>query len=297
MATTVTVVEPNPLLCLGILNLLQSLDCTLVATGIDYAQLFRDATEQTGATDLMLLSVPGSYERMVELISAAQQGYAPRRILLLSDTHTLPYSLLNLPSSLAGYISKYSSQDVLKTSIMLVLAGGKCFPPPDIVHPARLDGDAVLHDKTPQPKRRWYDRHGAVPAPRAEERPPDSFLGAPKTMPASAGTRPSTDRAPASEPPIESQAPPPRPGSREARMLRLTPRQYEVLVLLAKGYPLKKISRELNISVATAKTHTEALYQRLSVNSSNAAVYAAISKGATLGLQGPPLQESLPPAA
>ena len=80
-------------------------------------------------------------------------------------------------------------------------------------------------------------------------------------------------------------------------MLRLTPRQYEVLVLLAKGYPLKKISRELNISVATAKTHTEALYQRLSVNSSNAAVYAAISKGATLGLQGPPLQESLPPAA
>ncbi|MER1965811.1 hypothetical protein [Castellaniella sp. FW104-7G2B] len=39
--------------------------------------------------------------------------------------------------------------------------------------------------------------------------------------------------------------------------------------------------------MATAKTHTEALYQRLSVNSRNAAVYAAISRGATLGWHDP----------
>jgi DNA-binding NarL/FixJ family response regulator len=69
----------------------------------------------------------------------------------------------------------------------------------------------------------------------------------------------------------------------EAALLQLTPRQYEVLALMAKGYPLKKISRELKISVATVKTHTEALYQRLGVNNRNAAVYAATSRGATLG--------------
>ncbi|MBP6018077.1 MAG: response regulator transcription factor [Burkholderiaceae bacterium] len=69
----------------------------------------------------------------------------------------------------------------------------------------------------------------------------------------------------------------------ESEMLGLTPRQYEVLVLLAKGYPMKTVGRQLNISVATAKAHTESLYQRLDVRNRNAAVYAAINRGATLG--------------
>ena len=69
----------------------------------------------------------------------------------------------------------------------------------------------------------------------------------------------------------------------ESEMLGLTPRQYEVLILLARGYPMKMVGRHLNISVATAKTHAEALYQRLAVNNRNAAVYAAVSRGATLG--------------
>src|SRR5690606_1732640 len=70
----------------------------------------------------------------------------------------------------------------------------------------------------------------------------------------------------------------------ESEMLGLTPRQYEVLVLLARGYPMKTVGRYLNISVATAKAHTETLYQRLDVHNRNAAVYAAVSRGATLGL-------------
>jgi len=77
-----------------------------------------------------------------------------------------------------------------------------------------------------------------------------------------------------------------KPGSaahRESQLLGLTPRQYEVLVLLARGYPMKKVGRTLNISVATAKAHTETLYQRLDVHNRNAAVYTAVSRGATLG--------------
>lgn len=69
----------------------------------------------------------------------------------------------------------------------------------------------------------------------------------------------------------------------EAKMLGLTPRQYEVLVLLAKGHPLKAVGRRLNISAATAKAHTESLYRRLNVNNCSAAVYEAVSRGATLG--------------
>jgi len=69
----------------------------------------------------------------------------------------------------------------------------------------------------------------------------------------------------------------------ESELLGLTPRQYEVLVLLSKGYPIKTVGRTMNISAATAKAHAEALYQRLDVNSRNAAVYKAILRGATLG--------------
>ena len=55
-----------------------------------------------------------------------------------------------------------------------------------------------------------------------------------------------------------------------------------VLVLLARGYPIKTVSRMLNISVATAKTHACTLYQRLHVKNKGEAVYAALQRGATL---------------
>lgn len=64
--------------------------------------------------------------------------------------------------------------------------------------------------------------------------------------------------------------------------MQLTPRQYEVLVLLARGHPIKTISRMLNISVATTKTHACTLYQRLHVRNKGEAVYTALKRWATL---------------
>ncbi len=69
----------------------------------------------------------------------------------------------------------------------------------------------------------------------------------------------------------------------EAAMLGLTPRQYEVLVLLARGNPIKAVARNLNISVATAKVHTDSVYQRLGVHNRGEAIYAASARGARLG--------------
>lgn len=267
---TITVVEPNALLRMGLLTLLRTLDCALTSTGIDYEQLFHSTPRRTD-TDLMLLSVPDAYDRMLELVTAAQEHHAPRRLLLLSEDPTLPYSLLNLPPMLAGYISKHASPDVLKTSVMLVLAGGKCFPHPDARQAAALQPDG-----RDQPRRRWYDHQGAPPAVRYDTPQPDNLLHLPEAEPAPVAPQGGVQT-------ITREL-----VSREAVLLHLTHRQYEVLVLLAKGYPLKKISRELNISVATAKTHAEALYQRLAVNSRNAAVYAAVSRGATLGWRDPP---------
>ncbi len=68
----------------------------------------------------------------------------------------------------------------------------------------------------------------------------------------------------------------------EAEMLQITPRQYEVLVLLARGHPIKTVSRMLNISVATVKSHACTLYQRLKVRNKGEAVYAALQRGASL---------------
>lgn len=71
----------------------------------------------------------------------------------------------------------------------------------------------------------------------------------------------------------------------EATLLGLTERQYEVLVLLAQGWPLKTIAKKMKIATATAKTHTEALYQRLGANNRGSAVFAAMERGAKLGIQ------------
>lgn len=78
----------------------------------------------------------------------------------------------------------------------------------------------------------------------------------------------------------------------DADLLSITPRQYEVLVLLARGYPIKTVSRMLNISVATAKTHAYTLYRRLNVKNKSEAVYEALRRGATLDWMPP-----TPPAA
>lgn len=69
----------------------------------------------------------------------------------------------------------------------------------------------------------------------------------------------------------------------ESKALGLTRRQYEVLVLLARGHTLKSIAQHLNIAAATAKVHAETVYQRLHVHNRTEAIYAAISRGATLG--------------
>lgn len=286
--TMVVVVEPNGLLRLGALQLLQQLKCNLTIEGIDYARLF-NAVPRDQVTDLMLLSVPDVYDRMVELVRAAQFGYAPKRILLVSDAPTLNYSLLKLPPTLAGYISKHASLDILSNSIRLVLAGGKCFPlPEDPGERLSLGAGDGAPSGDAAPRRRWYDREQGPPKPCPDLVQPDNLL-----TPESAhlavqegSPPPPWRREHPPNPTLISHAPQslsPELANQESAGLNLTPRQYEVLSLLARGYSLKKVSTELGISVATTKAHTEALYQRLAVHNRNTAVYAAVARGATLG--------------
>ena len=59
----------------------------------------------------------------------------------------------------------------------------------------------------------------------------------------------------------------------------LTPRQREILPLLADGLPNKLISRRLGLSEDTIKTHLKALYQELNVHTRTACVSAARARG------------------
>ena len=53
----------------------------------------------------------------------------------------------------------------------------------------------------------------------------------------------------------------------EARVLKLTPREREVLMLALSGMPNKTISKELNISVRTTEGHRAQIFLKLGVDS------------------------------
>jgi DNA-binding NarL/FixJ family response regulator len=56
---------------------------------------------------------------------------------------------------------------------------------------------------------------------------------------------------------------------------RLTPRQKELLRLVAAGHTNTQIARRLGISEGTVRTHLENIYERLGVSSRTAAVTRA----------------------
>jgi DNA-binding CsgD family transcriptional regulator len=58
---------------------------------------------------------------------------------------------------------------------------------------------------------------------------------------------------------------------------RLTPRQWELLRLLAAGHTNTQIGRRLGISEGTVRTHLENIYEKLNVSSRTAAVTRAFS--------------------
>ena len=299
--TAIIVVEPNALLRLGILQLFQKVASEISCDGVDYTRLFGHSEAASPPPDLMLLSAPETYEQTAELIQAAQKAYNPTRILLLCEPSHPTFTLQSLSPKLAGYVSKRAPTAMLTAAINLVLAGGTCFPNPDS-HPQRPAGASA--EATPHLRRRWYER--AQPLPHPDTSPIRTGGTAPPVHPPIAihpqllaPAEPSIQPRPRLTSPLrqpsagtpEDRALPRDLINSESRMLNLTSRQYEVLALLARGYPIKTVSRELHISISTAKTHADTLYQRLSVHNSLAAVYEALTRGATLGLSQNPLAQ------
>ncbi len=273
----IIVVEPNEQRRAGIYNALHTLPEVASCTAMDYARLFVPPTRRE-QVDLALLSAPQTREQLVEVLAAAQQKYWIKALVVLTETESLPYSVAGVSDVLRGNICKDAPVDVLLASVSLVLAGGYCFRPEQSL----AQDDAPTVHKSGH-NRRWYDnkRNNQAQIVASQE----LVRKTPSTVPTAAIIQ--TDDSPTDEDePTKQDSWPVADLIRrhETKLLQLTPRQYEVLALMARGHPLKSISQMLDISLATSKTHTSAIYQRLAVNNRQAAVYAAVSRGATLGL-------------
>ena len=270
---TVVIIEPHPLFRLGLRQLLSEALPHTTVQDHDFSCLDDAVAQPSEECDLLLLSLKDSRDA-AEMAAAAVKRFNPRRMLLLGEENTLPASGELLPESVAGVVRREAPPEVLKASVTLVAAGGTCFP-------ARWS-----------PKARNEDTHSAenVTVHDAQDRYQPTHWPSPFASTRPGLVDPLQARAHANKCVPDGMDfefnTPIRPGSaahKESQLLGLTPRQYEVLVLLARGYPMKKVGRALNISVATAKAHTETLYQRLDVHNRNAAVYTAVTRGATLG--------------
>jgi DNA-binding NarL/FixJ family response regulator len=111
----------------------------------------------------------------------------------------------------------------------------------------------------------------ALLAPSITRRLVERFAGRPGGPPAAAGTS-----APA---PSAASAPSARPGAPGCDMSALTPREFEVLGLIARGMSNGEIAAKLFLSEATVKTHVARILTKLGLRDRVQAVVLAYESG------------------
>ncbi|MBO4123754.1 response regulator transcription factor [Cupriavidus gilardii] len=261
---TILLIEPHPLLRLGLRQLLAQSELPVHVIDVEPALLPSADDARLRDADLLIYGWhddgSGTWRAMEDLC----RYLAPQRVLVLADGLPSGMSQESVPPLVAGLLSKNCCAEVLDAAIRLVLAGGECFPA--LIHAEPMQQSGLRAMQTAG------DKEGAATRP---DEPIASMRGLGGWSPDIALRTP-----PLIQPDIET----PSFGS---HLLNITERQYEVLALLARGYPIKTVSRVLNISVATAKTHACTLYHRLHVRNKGEAVYEALRRGAKLNWPGP----------
>lgn len=267
-------IESHPLLRLGLHQMLERIDGIDQVIAIDPADVtLLDGTD--GDTDLMVFGMPQDVDAGWQLLTQVRRVLNAHRVLLLSDTVPLQVPAAAMAQGVCGCLPKSASLAVLEAAIRLAMVGGyfvrgngaagtlssslpgagyggPVVAPPSLGARPTIAGTATV---SPHPAMPASSRSGIVP--------PHAAAAAPRPAPVDTGSAEATYYD-------------------EAEMLQITPRQYEVLVLLARGHPIKTVSRMLNISVATVKSHACTLYQRLKVRNKGEAVYTALQRGAKL---------------
>ncbi len=261
--TKVVLVEAHPLIRLGLHQLLGAMAESWDVLALDARSISEFAYLEC-EVELVILGMAAEPDDGWRTLADVERILNPRRTLLLSEPTTAwqpPHG--QSCASVYGCISRTAPVEVVEAAIRLGIAREHM-----LNHP-------------PLPASRASAARAAAPLVTAlpldlPRRPPAA--SAPTAAPAPAAP-PVLAPEPAPAPPLEGVGRNTPDAVAGAQLLNVTPRQYEVLALLARGYPIKTVSRMLNISTATAKAHASTLYQRLRVNSKGEAVYAARQRG------------------
>lgn len=277
---TILLLEPHPLLRLGLRHLLAQAHMPGDLIDVDPAVL-ADPDPWTSHADLLIYGLPTDAAAGWQTLSDYCRQLSPQRVLVLADNVPPAMPEQGLPDVVRGLLSKACSADALDAAIRLVLAGGECFP--SQLPSLRWHDLAPAHaapSRAAMGSSAWQPAASAAQGFASEPR----HAAAPIVVPLHgvAGDLSQSGAATGGKAAVSIETP-----AAGAHLLNITERQYEVLALLARDYPIKTVSRLLNISVATAKTHACTLYQRLHVRNKGEAVYVALQRGATLNWQGP----------
>ncbi|KAI3591383.1 Two-component transcriptional response regulator, LuxR family, but with unusual receiver domain [Cupriavidus sp. U2] len=278
-------IEEHPLLRLGLLQMLETIQESGHVLALAPADINRLEIPHRNA-DLLVFGMPADEATGWEQLEQARERLTPQRILVLSDSLPLHVPSPDAARGICGCLPKSASLAVIEAAIRLAIssvqglmfAGDATAPP--VASRSAMPATTSLASAAPLPLSPVTPQDAASPsacasAMRAAVAVRDLTSLRPGKPIAAAPVAPV---APAHGLPMAEE----EPSYDEAEMLKITPRQYEVLVLLARGYPIKTVSRMLNISVATVKSHACTLYQRLKVRNKGEAVYAALQRGATL---------------
>ena len=268
---TILLIEPHPLLRLGLRQLLAQSELPVHVIDVEPAALPSPDDARLRDADLLIYGWHDDGSGTWQAMEDVCRYLAPQRVLVLADGLPAAMAQESVPPMVAGLLSKNCCAEVLDAAIRLVLAGGECFPALVHAEPTRQTGLSGLQNTG--------GREGTATRPNE---PIESTRAVPGW---------SADIAIRTAPLIQPDIETPSFGS---HLLNITERQYEVLALLARGYPIKTVSRVLNISVATAKTHACTLYHRLHVRNKGEAVYEALRRGAKLNWPGPSTLGAVP---
>jgi DNA-binding NarL/FixJ family response regulator len=275
-------IEEHPLLRLGLLQMLETIQESGHVLALSPADINRLEVPHRNA-DLLVFGMPADQTAGWEQLEQARDRLAPQRILVLADALPLHVPSPDAARGICGCLPKSASLAVIEAAIRLAASS---------VQGLMFAGDAVptpVASRSAMPAATSLASAAPLPLSSATPQDPASPAACASAMRAAVAVRDLTSLRPGQ--PISSAPAAPsnglplveeEPSYDEAEMLKITPRQYEVLVLLARGYPIKTVSRMLNISVATVKSHACTLYQRLKVRNKGEAVYAALQRGATL---------------
>lgn len=263
-------VEQNHLIRLGLHKLFSSLSNEWETVSLDIDDIHELPAAHRSA-DLVVLGLPADGPQGKEAMASIEQVLNPTNILLLSE-HSSSWSPLECGARrVYACIDKKATTDTLVAAVRLGMSYGKFLS-------AHANAAALGHKPSPLP----------TPDPAAASKRESAHSD---RTPSQTGQRPDVARTVlASDRSAETHACVTTPSrekhgeasDRGAELLNITPRQYEVLELLARGYPIKTVARMMDIATATAKAHTASLYRQLNVNSRGEAVYAARQKGALL---------------